>query len=66
MPKSAEGLREALALLNEHRQAIHERAAQGAGEPPYWMATNALLTEIANREGKSIAEVATEFRELRV
>lgn len=56
--ESAAGLREALILLNSYREN-----SDWDEEPPYFVATNALLTEVANREGKSIQQVSDELRD---
>jgi hypothetical protein len=55
----ATGLREALVILNTYHKHLRE---EGQTEGPYWVSTNALLNEIAGREGKSIGDVAAEMR----
>ena len=50
----AEGLRQAMKLANEVRDAWRESSDD---EPPAWCVTNALITEIARIEGKSIKDV---------
>lgn len=49
-------LREALTLLNDYRDSLDDPAGL-----PYYAATNVLLVEIANREGKSIDTVLAEI-----
>lgn len=53
------GLREALNLLNTFHAHLRE---EGQTEGPYWVSTNALIQEIAWREGRSMKDVADELR----
>jgi len=57
--KPTAGLREALALLNTYHGYLREQGEEGG---PFFVSTNALIQEIANREGKSIGEVAAGLR----
>lgn len=54
------GLREALDLLNEVARSEHTDI--DAQTTPWFNATNALLVEIANREGRSIRDVVDELK----
>jgi len=55
----ATGLREAVEVLNTYHKHLRE---EGQKDVPYWFSTNALLNEIAGREGKSIGDIAAEMR----
>lgn len=62
--RSAAGLREALQILNGAQAAAVDDPMEGddVTKWPYFHAKNVLLTTIANREGKSIGQVADEMR----
>lgn len=62
--ESTAGLREALAFLQDCREAMLEAGTWEEPMPDYW-ATYELICEIARRESRTVHEVIAEFQERR-